>query len=274
MMAYSEALSVRTVGISISDSPDLGALGMAAPHLQDAMAELARHLLALGARVAYGGDLRAGGFTQILFELVSRHRRDADEGDERTSVVNYLAWPVHILQDFEALAEQHRDVRGLATLLLLDAEGDTMSFTARQAAERETPSLEQWANGLTAMRRRMNCDTHARIIAGGQIANYKGSMPGLAEEALIAIEARRPLYVMGGFGGCAGDIAFTLGLSDHSAGPARDWEARGAFAGIGVERLANGLDESDNRTLARTPHVDEAVSLILKGLLRLEGARD
>lgn len=274
MMAYSEALSARTVGISISDSPDLGALGMAPPHLQDAMAELARHLLALGARVAYGGDLRAGGFTQILFELVSRHRRDADEGDERTCVINYLAWPVHVRQKFDAIEEQCREVRGLATLFLLDADGATMSFAERQAIDQQEPSLEQWSKGLTAMRQRMNNDIQARIIAGGQVAHYKGAMPGLAEEALVAIETRRPLYVMGGFGGCAGDIAATLGFTDQPAKTERSWEARGAFAGFSVEHLANGLDETDNRTLARTPHVDEAVALVLKGLLRLEGARN
>ena len=95
-MRYREGLSQVAVAISISESPDMAVLGLSDEHLRDAMAEIARHLLALGVRLAYGGDLRASGFTELLFELVARHRRDADEGDERTGVTNYLAWPVHI----------------------------------------------------------------------------------------------------------------------------------------------------------------------------------
>lgn len=37
---------------------------MGLPHLQDAMLELARYLLAQGARLAYGGDLHLDGFTE------------------------------------------------------------------------------------------------------------------------------------------------------------------------------------------------------------------
>jgi hypothetical protein len=85
-MSYREALSQRIVAISISESADMSALGLSQEHLLDAMAEIARHLLALGARLVYGGDLRAQGFTELLFELVARHRRDADEGDHRASV--------------------------------------------------------------------------------------------------------------------------------------------------------------------------------------------
>ena len=40
------------------------------------MAEIARHLLAVGARLAYGGDLRNNGFTLLLFELALRYGRD------------------------------------------------------------------------------------------------------------------------------------------------------------------------------------------------------
>ena len=32
-------------------------------------------------------------------------------------------------------------------------------------------------------------------------------LPGVAEEALLALRESRPLYVLGGFGGCARDIA-------------------------------------------------------------------
>lgn len=64
------------------------ALGLSDGHLRDAMAEIARHLLALGARL-YGGDLRQHGFSELLFELVSRHRRDSAENDYHADVMNF-----------------------------------------------------------------------------------------------------------------------------------------------------------------------------------------
>ena len=76
-MSYQEILGQKTIAISISESPDMSVLGLGDEHLRDAMAEIARHLLALGARLIYGGDLRQHGFSDLLFELVARHRRDA-----------------------------------------------------------------------------------------------------------------------------------------------------------------------------------------------------
>ena len=52
------------IGLSISNSPNLAQFSMGLPHLQDAMLELARYLLAQGARLAYGGDLHLDGFTE------------------------------------------------------------------------------------------------------------------------------------------------------------------------------------------------------------------
>lgn len=61
-----------SVALSISRSPDLAILGLGNELLEDAMAEIARHPMACGATLAYGGDLRDAGFTQLLFEIVSR----------------------------------------------------------------------------------------------------------------------------------------------------------------------------------------------------------
>jgi len=34
-------------------------------------------------------------------------------------------------------------------------------------------------------------------------------MPGIAEETYLSLEAQQPVFVLGGFGGCARDIAET-----------------------------------------------------------------
>jgi len=53
------------------------------------------------------------------------------------------------------------------------------------------------------MRRTMTAASDARIVLGGRVDNFKGCMPGIAEEVFIALEKRQPVYVLGGFGGCA-----------------------------------------------------------------------
>jgi hypothetical protein len=272
-MSYKEPLAESTVAISVSDSPDLAPLGMNESHLRDAASELARHLLALGARVAYGGDLRQGGFTEILFELVARHQRDANEGDARPAVLSYLAWPVHLSRPWFNLNRYAEELSGTVSLLLLRLNGDTLAREERQLIEPRVPSPEEWAAGLTAMRRRMLADTDARIIAGGRVAGYQGSMPGVAEEALLTLQSGRPLYILGGFGGCSADIASTMGLMERRGTPARDWERREYFRSVRIDALANGLTQEENETLARTQHVDQATALVLRGLIKLAKRR-
>lgn len=65
-------LSGKTIALSISESADLRALGFDEMHLRDALIEYTRQLLARAAVIVYGGDLRRGGFTQVLFDADER----------------------------------------------------------------------------------------------------------------------------------------------------------------------------------------------------------
>lgn len=267
-MTYREALSQRVVAISTSESPDMPALGLSDQHLRDAMTEIARHLLALGARLAYGGDLRAHGFTELLFELLARHHRDADEGDEHISVLNYLAWPVHVQKSAAELDQYGTELAGSAALVLLALDGRRLTMPERSTMPQAQPSEAEWEQGLTDMRNVMRAETHARIVLGGRVDSYKGAMPGIAEESLLSLQAKQPLFLMGGFGGCARDIAETLGLIVPWGASRPAWPERKAFESFSSGDLNNGLTAEENATLAQTPHVDQAVALILRGLLR------
>lgn len=274
-MSYREALSQSAVAISISESPDMSMLGLSDDHLRDAMVEIARHLLALGARLVYGGDLRASGFSELLFELIARHRRDADEGDTRAGVTNYLAWPVHIGMENDALLAAEKDVAGLVDLVCLDVEGRRMSLPERHALPGQLqPSEVEWTRGLTSMRETMRAQTHARIVLGGRVTNYKGSMPGIAEEASLSLQAHQPLFLLGGFGGCARDIAETLRMVEPWAASRPDWPGRNGFKDFRVDSLRNGLSAEENSVLACTPHIDQAVALVLRGLLQLQSENE
>ena len=264
-MSYQEAFENRTLAISISDSPDMQALGLSKQHLQDAMAEIARHMLALGARLAYGGDLRPGGFSELLFELVARHRPDVDE-ESGTGVYSYLAWPVHMGMDAEEIAAAKADIAGVAELLCLDLKGIKLSMDTRATLRKRASTPEEWARGLTAMRRTVQQATDARILLGGAVAGYRGAIPGIAEEAQLALQAKQPTYLLGGFGGCARDIAETMGITPKWPGSRGDWPGRSTFQSVKPADFGNGLTPDEVELLARTPHIDQAVILVMRGL--------
>lgn len=270
-MSYQEPLSQRSIAISISESPDMAVLGLAKEHLDDAMAEVARHLLAMGARLMYGGDLRPKGFTEALFELVARHRRDADLCDERVGVSNFLAWPVHISLHPEEVKQLSEALSGVAELVCLTVDGKVIPPDNRQQLMPRPATTEEWVAGLTAMRDVMTRMSDARVVLGGRVENFKGRMPGIAEEALATLKAGQPLFLLGGFGGCARDIAEDFRLVPARSVTRPPWPGRSDLANFTAEDLNNGLDTEENATLATTVHVDQAVTLILHGLLRKKG---
>lgn len=268
-MSYQEPLGRYAIAISTSESPDMPALGLSDQHLRDAMAEIARHMLALGAKLVYGGDLRQYGFSELLFELVARHCRDSDKKEDQVGITNYLAWPVHIVKPFGDLENAATNLADTADLVCLALDGARISMDERRQLSQQQPTDIQWSAGLTAMRKTMLAETHARVLLGGRVDQYKGAMPGIAEEALLSLQESQPLYLMGGFGGCARDIAESLGLVAPWAASRPLWPGRDAIASFSPANLNNGLSLEQNMTLARTPHVDQAIILILQGLLKL-----
>lgn len=259
------ATTPPTVAISTSESPDMFALGLSDDHLREAAAEIALNMLSSGRSLAYGGDLRDGGFTELLFELVERYRGHPRHAGD-VSVVNYTPWPVHIrmkpamLQEFTAGHERS------AQLILLAPDGSRLTPERRCQLARYEPDDGEWNSGLTAMRRVMRAETDARIVLGGRVTGYKGVMPGIAEEALLSIRAGQPVYLIGGFGGCARDIAETIGLVESWAGSRDAWEGRSKFEGCSSADLRNGLSADENAILAQTPHISQAVALVSRGL--------
>lgn len=112
------------------------------------------------------------------------------------------------------------------------------------------------------MRKTVQRDTSARLALGRRVGDYRGGMPGVGEEAHLALEARQPVYLLGGFGGCALDIAESVGLVEPWQPAWRKWEGRAWFEDQQELALNNGLTSEEKRRLARTPHIDEAGLLV------------
>ena len=265
--------SKHMIAVSTSESSDMEFLGLSIDHLRDAMVEIARYVLRFGSYLVYGGDLRQYGFSELLFEIVARYHSVSNDDGGHAGVTNYLAWPVHIQMPFKKLEEAAKELNGSARLVCLDMEGQPMTMQRRKQLKTMQPTDGEWSKGLTAMRRHMLKQTNARIILGGTTEGYKGTMPGIGEEALLSLKARQPLFVIGGFGGCARDIAESLGLVKKRMFSQHIWTGLEEFKSFSGADLNNGLSTKENATLATTPHIDQAIVLILRGLINVVGKR-
>ncbi len=261
------------------------------------MLEIARQCLAQGATLVYGGDLRPSGLTENLLDLV-RHHNDAIH-KVFNPVVNYLAWPLKstldtawAAQNKDAIKIRHSDapadLKQAGLIKDIPAGGDISGISAYL-----------WARCLTAMREEIVEKTQARIMLGGKTLDYKGKYPGLVEEALLTLQANKPLYLLGGYGGmtqviiqallgqnpktltqdyqCA-DVGYQTLMEDYNlqikeqqlAIEPIDYKGVSqTLADMGISGLNNGLKDEENLILFSTVNMEEAVGLIMMGLANL-----
>lgn len=287
MNSSNTPLAGRVLGVSISESSELTALEFSDIPFRDAMIDFVRYMLAAGATIAYGGDLRERGFTHTLFDLVSTHRGADGTGANR--IRNYLAWPIHLKLTVEQMAE----LKTSAEIIALPAPELPGLDPAKFLPPSDAASTYVWCLSLTHMRERLAHDNDAQILMGGRLIGSKGKYPGLAEEAYETMKARKPLFLIGAFGGCAGAVVDAVrgnrpaGLTQkeqcanafyrdvfayyNEHAPANeeriDYEKLvNFFNQRGIAGLHNGLSTEENERLFTTPHIPEIIALVLRGL--------
>ena len=187
MTAAANAHESVLVGVSVSepDEYDLVSLGLSELHVRHAFIEIARHLLAAGHSLAYGGDFRHHGYTEAMLDLVRTYSRHDRPGPERIRI--YSAWPRWV----DMSADERAGLAGVASLVSVDRPTGCPERLAvvpgRSANERLWAAI-----ALTEMRRRMNRDIGARVVLGGRPSGQEGLLPGVVEEASLALAERTP----------------------------------------------------------------------------------
>lgn len=148
----------------------------------------------------------------------------------------------------------------------------------------------------------------ARFAITGSTQGYPGRFPGIAEEVMLSLALRRPVYIAGGFGGAAEHVGTLLGLARPWTGEQmksfivgqdrmyrmdflekiRDKLRPPPWSNLPVTMLElidflkghaiggdnwpdNGLDVDDNRKLFRSEDTAEIANLVKKGLLKIFG---
>lgn len=278
----------KVVGLSASESDDLYKLGLSELHLKDIIIEINRYLLASGASIVYGGDLRASGLTEVLISLVASYSFPNQDQDSRLR--SYLAFPISLNLTRSVEAEYVDRIKFHRV-----EPPDDLAIPDRTAFVPPvgTSNLYIWARSLTKMREEMEESCDARVFIGGRSVNYKGRAPGVLEEILTSCRKGTPMYLVGGFGGAVSSVVDHLegrndlmGLLSQIKSSQEYTELRQEYETHKLEDQMtwpedllralepgwewiserNGLSVEENKKLAISAHVVEIVYYILKGL--------
>jgi len=272
------------IAISISESDNFMELELSKESIDDLMVEVTRHLLISKAKMIYGGDLRQMGYTEFFKDLAFQYGAFEKSRNDVMYFTDYVAWPLYkLIPD-----ETHDDYRHSRVYLKfvepVQHPGiDTSKFLCPDTIDNQF----LWAENLTKMRTEMEKATSCRIIAGGRTTGFKGKMAGVLEEFIIARREGHPVYIVGGYGGCAQLLSevcmgkkeadeFLRIASESSSyrgllkkyedlGYPVDYDEINDYAKL--QKLQdNGLSQDENMKLFNSVNIMEIVSLILKGI--------
>ncbi len=291
-------LDNKNIGISISDPSDeeLISIGQNSKHLIQLSQDIARHFLARNATLVYGGDLRPNGFTQFILDeaQVLKIRMQS----ENINIKNYIAWPIYKNDTVDVIIWK-AEYRSVAEMIEFPYPEDVKDLILNGESfllPTNSQNLFVWSRCLTEMRKKMIEDCDIRICAGGRHFGYKGRMPGVLEEIVIAIEMKRPLFLLGGFGGVTTSVCKLIQNNILPQELTQDWQiqnnsgykelldfclSRDSQYSVDYNSLTeilknadlnNGLSKEDNNRLFTTSFIDEALNLIFKGLKALLGS--
>ncbi len=280
-------LKNRRIGISISECENLEELGFDINHLKDVMVETAKYILSLGGSLSYGGDLRNGGFTEIFFDLLNYYNLPEENNNRFYS---YLAWPLHL----SLTKEKEAQLINKVTFIKVNPPEDVYIENLEEfLPPTKGDNHYKWSRSLSHMRMKMENECDARIFLGGKFSSFKGKYPGVLEELGIALEKKHPIYLIGAFGGVTKEITEVLNGTKQSVFnenylstdevynelkeiySKKNISLRIDYKKInqdilnkgweGLSKL-NGLSLIDNKRLSKTPHINEIIFLIIKGL--------
>ncbi|MBI5850496.1 MAG: hypothetical protein HZB39_05580 [Planctomycetes bacterium] len=281
------------VGLSVSADEETARLGFDEAIVNNVIRQLAESLVALDAGLVLGHDWRPGGVMHEVLRLAIDRR--ASQRSPEPTLRNVLPWP-----DQPAMAEDER--AELAEFITIELGGLPPALESR-AVPKPAKSSDAYrylrARGLTWMREKLIEIQSACICMGGRTTGAQGRYPGVVEELLLAVKARRPIYVSRLFGGACAQVVDAL-RGETDSPPAEfaptDGDVRRAYeafaprwepdepaaaidgAGIwhalrkiGVRGIAarNGLTVAQNEALFDASSVDAVLHFVVRGLLRL-----
>ena len=255
-----------SVGISVSPCADAARIGYDGRQINRIVIRMAQYFLDQNMRVIFGHDWREDGVMQSVAdfaavvaarcaetgeETLGRQRPNAMEDREHPRIINVVPTGRAPLSR-SALAAQ-RDSGGVLEVLPVSEVNEHLHERVEEPRAWSHDQQDQDARvaELTALRYFITelLNPGCRICLGGRTTAYEGIEPGVIEEARLALEFDKPLYLMGGFGGA------TRWFGEQTEYKSMDYWGK-----------ANGLDEKKKRELFETTDVERALRLIGSGI--------
>jgi hypothetical protein len=324
----SQQIADAVIGFSISyQRENCLARGLGVAHLRELLLGLARPMIRQGASLAFGGYWKETeeNFTYDLLHLISAEQVDSSLGAPGSKaslclLYNHASWP-NYLEVTPQIEAQWINCCRIVRITQQDAGLPPEAIVPDAEAHNKSPrTIFNAAVTLSVMRRltmqpwKINLpdfsksDTIpavvARVVLGGKKDHFAGFLPGIFEETLATLEAGRPLYLLGGFGGATEILAQTilaapdaprptefsteyykknnpgyadllksateLGLPDSVPPPAsafdKLWEKIVAARTAPADILKTGLTDAETRQLLTTQDMHTAIRLVRKGL--------
>jgi len=247
-----------SVGISVSPSTEAARLGYDNRQINRIVVRMAQYFLARDMRVIFGHDWREDGVMRAVADfagLVATRSEPVEEPRESQRLPGDLAGvrminvvPVGRTSLSGAAVDAERDSGGVLRVIPLS---EARNLVGDQLSSLGEDRVSSRADELTALRALLTVflNPGCRVCLGGKTNGFQGSEPGVTEEAKLALQYRKPLYLLGGFGGATRKF----GVDQR--------EAR-----MGYWNAKNGLTRQEKNELFETTDIELGIRLIWRGI--------
>ena len=235
-----------SVGISISPCTDAERLGYDNRQVNRVVIRMAQFFLDRDMRVIFGHDWREDGVMRAIADCAEvAASRGGSQSEPR--MLNIVAASRSSLSREGIAAER---ASGGALQVMPTDEACEQAGAAEIRDVNASPRQVR-AGELTRMR---HCITRllepgCRVCLGGRTTGFEGKEPGVAEEARLAFEYRKPLYLLAAFGGATR----LFGVENFDTYLTR----------------SNGLTTSEKQDLFDMADMEQAIRLVAHGIDRL-----
>ncbi len=231
--------------------------------LRDMVVEISRYILNAGGKILYGGSGSRDGYVNLFSQIsekygkikVDSEGKDVPEGE--AYIYNYYAWPyMNALSDDDMAYLKHCHL--CAQQIYPDGISEEQKRLIPSTQDEE--GKMQIISSLSHMRDVRCREAKAFIIVGGKTKGSLTPIPGILEEYIKARATKKPIYLLGGFGGEAALISKSVISRETIIKSIQDDT---------YESLNNGLNKEENMRLLLSTNVFEIIRLIISGMKKV-----